>query len=40
MDSANLENCVWIYGREDDWDQDGVLLEIWFLPDYKIQIHG
>ena len=23
----------------DDWDQDGVLLETWFLADYDIQIH-
>ena len=38
MDSANLENYAWIYVREDDWDQEGVLLEIWFLADYDIQI--
>ena len=38
MDSANLENYVWIYVREDDWDQGGVFLEIWFLADYDIQI--
>ena len=30
---------AWIYVREDDWEQDGVLLEIWFLADYDIQIH-
>ena len=39
MDSANLENCAWIYVHEDDLDQDGVLLETWFLSDYDIQIH-
>ena len=38
MDSANLENYAWIYVREDDWDQGGVFLEIWFLADYDIQI--
>ena len=37
--SANLENYAWIYVHEDDWDQDGVLLETWFLADYDIQIH-
>ena len=37
MDSANLENYAWIYVHEDDWDQDGVLLETWFLADYNIQ---
>ena len=36
MDSANLENHAWIYVHEDDWDQDGVLLETWFLVDYDI----
>ena len=30
MDSANLEKY------EDDWDQEGVLLETWFLADYDI----
>ena len=39
MDSVNLENYAWIYIREDDWDQDVVLLEIWFLADYNIKIH-
>ena len=39
MDSASLENYAWIYVREDDRDQDGVMLEIWFLVDYDIQIH-
>ena len=24
-------NYVWIYDYEADWDQDGVLLETWFL---------
>ena len=38
MDSANLENYAWIYVREDDLDQDGVLLEIWFLANCDIQI--
>ena len=27
VDSANLENYAWSYVHEDDWDQDGVLLE-------------
>ena len=39
MDSGNLENYAWIYVHEDYWDQGGVLLEIWFLADYDIQIH-
>ena len=39
MDSANLEDYVWIYIDEDDWDQDGVLLETWFPADYDIKIH-
>ena len=39
IDSANLENYGWIYVQEDDWDQDRVLLETWFLADYVIQIH-
>ena len=39
MDSENLENFAWIYVHEDDWDQDGVLLEIWFLAGYDILIH-
>ena len=38
-DSANLENYAWICVYKDDWDEEGVLLEIWFLPDYDIQIH-
>ena len=36
IDSVNLEYYVWIYVQEDDWDQDGVLLETWFLADYDI----
>ena len=39
MDSANFENYAWIYVPEDDSDQNGILLEIWFLADYDIQIH-
>ena len=34
MDSANYENYAWIYVHEDDWDQDGVLLETWLLAIY------
>ena len=38
MDSANLGNYAWIYVHEDDWDQEGDLLETWFSADYDIQI--
>ena len=33
--SCRLVNA-WIYVFEDNWDQDGVLLETWFLADYDI----
>ena len=33
---TNLENNAWIYVQEYDWDQEGVLLETWFLVDYVI----
>ena len=39
MDSANLENYLWVYIPEVDWDQDGALLETWFIADNDIQIH-
>ena len=39
MDSANPKNYAWIFVHEDDWDQDGVLSETWFLADYDIQTH-
>ena len=39
MDSENFKNDAWIYVHEDDWDQDGTLIETWFLADYDIQIH-
>ena len=31
MNSVNLENYIWIYVYEDDWEQDGVLLETYSL---------
>ena len=39
MDSTNLQNCAWVYVHKDDWDQDGVFLETWFLADYDIQTY-
>ena len=41
MDSANLENYLWVYVPEVDWDgdPDGALLETWFIADNDIQIH-
>ena len=39
MDSANLENYAWIYVHEDNWNQDAVLVETWFLVDDDIQVH-
>ena len=35
----NYKNYTWIYVHEDEWDQDKVLLETWFLADYDIQSH-
>ena len=37
MDSANIKNYTWIYVHEDDWDQDGALLQTWFRADYDIK---
>ena len=39
MSSENLGNYAWTYVHEDDWNQDGVLLETWFLVIYDTLIH-
>ena len=40
MDSANLENYAWIYVHEDDWDQDGVLLDSLRIMTFKNTLFG
>ena len=39
MNSTSLQNYAWVYVHKDDWDQDGVFLETWFLGDFDIQTH-